>query len=413
MKASQVSVCITPFLYEEKSLSGFSVRSVTAETLGDENLYLSVTWLQDATSESVIIISIDTLYIDEDLADEVYEYLKFNYKIKNSQIIFNASHTHSAPSICDDIFGAEDSAYKNKLVQAIEDAVDSAFHNLKDNVVRFCKFLLPTELVVNRRLYARDIKTLFLKKKIIMAPNYEGYVDAQCRLIVIGSDTGILFNLSCHPVFNTSNNISSDFPGSIRRSLASNFKESAFVQGFCGDIRPNSVIRGISFNSLVLFFKTLINKISFKPATSHYYDSFCKHISQAIIKNSALGSELHSDIKTRCFLAELRSETGLCKKTLKCKLVLIDDILLLSIPAEVNSKYIQIVESEFPKINIVPMGYAEKIVGYLPHWSEVKDGGYEVDSYSNYGWDKNISIQSLKETEFKILDEIRKIQKEV
>ncbi len=413
MKASQVNVCITPSSYDEKSLAGFSVRSNSSLSLGEQNLYISVTWLKDASSRSVVVISIDALYIDEILASEVYGYLEDKYGVSFSRVIFNASHTHSAPSICNDIFGFEDEIHKEQLVQAIKKAADTAFNNLKGEVVRFCRFSLPTDLVVNRRLYARDIKALFMRKKIIMAPNYGGYVDARCRLLVIGSDVGILFNLSCHPVFNTSNSISSDFPGSIRRMLASNFKGAAFVQGFCGDIRPNSVSRGITFISPVLFIKTLINKISFKPATSSYYESFCKQISKAIIQHSASGSKLQGNIRTKHFLVELRSDTGLCKKILDCKLVLIDKLLMLSIPAEVNSKYIQLIENEFTCLVVMPMGYAENMIGYLPHWSEVNDGGYEVESYSNYGWDKKISIQSLKEMESKMLNEIREIQKEV
>lgn len=117
MKASQVSICITPSSYDKKSLSGFSVRSNKSTHLGDENLYISVTWLKDTSSKNIIVISMDTLYIDETLASEVCAYLKNNYKIDRSQVIFNASHTHSAPSICDDIFGTEDEKYKLKLIQ--------------------------------------------------------------------------------------------------------------------------------------------------------------------------------------------------------------------------------------------------------------------------------------------------------
>lgn len=412
MKASQVNLCITPSSYDSSSLSGFSERNDSSIKHGDDDLYISITWLKDESSKSIMIISVDALYLDSNLCNEIYEYIECGYAINSSQVIFNASHTHSAPSICDDIFGKEDMVHKEKVVQTIKEAIDSAFNNLKNVLVRSCRFSIPAGLLVNRRLYGRDIKSFFLKNKIIMAPNYENYADTQCRLLTLGKNTGILFNISCHPVFNTANNISSDFPGTIRRELLSNFKAAAFAQGFCGDIRPNSVSRRVSFSSPIIFFKTLINKVAFIPATLKFYNFFCKKISKEILLYSQKGSILQGNIRTQSFLIELRSDSGVVKKIIECKLSLIDKTLLFSIPAEVNSKYFQIVEKEFPNLIVIPMGYAENMIGYLPHWSEVEEGGYEVESYSNYGWDQKISIQSLQNMESELLSEIRSIQKE-
>jgi hypothetical protein len=41
------------------------------------------------------------------------------------------------------------------------------------------------------------------------------------------------------------------------------------------------------------------------------------------------------------------------------------------------------------------MGFSEGVIGYLPYHDEVKEGGYEVDSSVNYGWDSCINEGSL------------------
>ena len=43
------------------------------------------------------------------------------------------------------------------------------------------------------------------------------------------------------------------------------------------------------------------------------------------------------------------------------------------------------------------------MLGYLPYHSEVKNGGYEVNSAPNYGWSSAIGEQSLKAMEAELL----------
>ncbi len=409
MKAAQVSLSVTPNTYNIDSLSGFKNRSESAVNLGDPELYISANWIKDETDCDLILISVDALYINSNSARVIYEFVEKEYKITKKQIVFNATHTHSAPSISNDIFGVEDLNYREIVQNKIIEAIRLASTNLKPMSLKMHVLKLPNDLVVNRRLHVRDFKTLFFKRNTLMAPDYDKEYDSNCRIITIGVSSGVFFNFSCHPVFNRSNRMSSDFPGDIRIRLSRNFQNPVFFQGFSGDVRPNSVVKSVKYDNLKSIIKTLIYGVSFIPSSKVFYNRFCDAMASAISTKQFNGQVLSGIFRFKLFHVELCSDSGNTRKNIECKLIYLDSLLLVSIPAEVNSKYVNILSSEHRGVVIMPMGYSEGVIGYLPHWSEVDNGGYEVDSYANYGWDSKISKMSLKHFELILLNKVSEL----
>ena len=83
----------------ELNLSGFTSRTDN-KRLGLSDLSVSVIWLKNASPNSnLIFISIDTLYIPLEISNPIYMYLMENYHVTKDQIVFNATHTHSAPAL--------------------------------------------------------------------------------------------------------------------------------------------------------------------------------------------------------------------------------------------------------------------------------------------------------------------------
>lgn len=389
---------ITPvFSYE---LSGFSFRS-NKERLGLDELLVSIVWIKDKNYKNLVLISMDLLYIPQVISKRIYDYLYEKFKLTKSEIFFNASHTHSAPGI-DINF---DKLIDYALIDYLVDMTQSLFNEVIfiDCKIKFVSIKPEKTYWISRRKIGRNIRKFFLKKETIMLPNKENIIDDKIRLIIVEKvdnniDT-IIFNFSCHPVFNTNNELSSDFVGVIRDNIGKNFNiNCSYLQGFLGDIRPNFTIDKFSKLSIIDKLKLFFNKEIFKRYDKNDFDEFCKNITKDICNYKKLGKNISipKSFKTESFDFELISKTGITKKSLITKLALFDNYLILSISAEVNSKFYVELSNVHLDLEIFPLGLSENIIGYLPFYSECDELGYEVNSYINYGWDSMIDKNCLK-----------------
>lgn len=409
MRAGHSVVDVTPDSCSPESLAGFGKRSSRSNLFGEATLEVSATWIEGTDGGQLLIIVIDSLYIDELLCEEVSEYVKDRYGLPKDRVIFSATHTHSAPALYFEKFGAVDEEYRRQLVSCLKESIEQGHKNIEPCDLTISQVKMPTGLAVNRRGIGRDIKTFFLRPRLIMTPNPSVSHDDLITLIKFtGADkTSLLFGFSCHPVFNSSQTLSSDFPGTLRSLFNKDFAASFFVQGFCGDIRPATYSKKVNYSNWILFLKSLFNRLIFVPPTEKFFANFCESIydrSMSEIVNE--GKVIHSKIFLSQFNFELSSASGNTKRVVTCKLVLIGRLLMISLPAEVNSKYAELVRKKFPELLLLPMGYGEGMFGYMPYSTEVEEGGYEVTSATNYGWDTFLSKSSLENFQFRLLEKI-------
>jgi hypothetical protein len=395
-------------------LSGFSKREESL-LFGSSDLYIKGIWFKN--NSNLIIISIDILYIPKELSFNIYKYFEKEYNINRSEIIFNATHTHSAPGI-DKIF---DSTVNLKILTYLENGTKSLFKNIEFENGYLCykTFPLNNKMWISRRKIGRDIRRFFLVKKTIMLPNTTNEIDEDIRLIVLFDEQHnikyLIYNFSCHPVFNVANQLSSDFIGTISSQLNKvKSIDSMFLQGFLGDIRPNFVVTSFKNLSFINKLKLLFNKTIFKKYSKEDFNLFCSVISESILKelfsNKLTSINNEAKFVSLEFTFKLFSQTNDSNKDLSTKIVLINKNIFISISAEVNSRYYLELVKEFKDLNIIPLGVADNIIGYLPFFEEVKEGGYEINSYVNYGWDSAISEKSLKEYNSSLHDNIKKLQ---
>ncbi|MDX4048469.1 MULTISPECIES: hypothetical protein [Aliarcobacter] len=386
------------FTYE---LSGFSFRSHN-ERLGLDELLINIVWIKDNNCNNLVLISMDLLYIPEVISTMIYDYLYKNFKLEITEIFFNSSHTHSAPGV-DINF---DKSIDNSLINYLVDMTQSLFSNIDfiDCRIKFVS-IKPQKLYwISRRKIGRNIRKFFLKKETIMLPNKENIIDDKIRLVIFEQITNnnlnnMIFNFSCHPVFNTNNELSSDFIGVIRNNINNTFNiKSTYLQGFLGDIRPNFTINRFSGLNFIDKLKLFFNKEIFKRYDKNDFNQFCENITKDICEYEKIGKNILiiESFKITNFDFELISKTGLIKKNLTTKLALFGNYLMLSISAEVNSKYYVELSKVHLDLEIFPLGLAENVIGYLPFYTECDEFGYEVNSYANYGWDSMIGKNSLK-----------------
>jgi hypothetical protein len=84
-----------------------------------------------------------------------------------------------------------------------------------------------------------------------------------------------------------------------------------------------------------------------------------------------------------------------------------DDIVVVSIPAEVLYGFYEFFSDNLVGVKLIPLGFAVGMIGYLPQESDIALGGYEVESAVNYGWPNSICPKSISLFKQQLLKEIR------
>lgn len=405
------------------SLSGFSRHQKNKIALGPDQLYVKILWVR--ANVDLIVISIDSLYFSTEVAHSIYQYAYSEFNITKDHIILNASHTHSAPNMDLEFFGNIDRKYLEDVEAKIKRGLRLCHENFQKGYIEFRNVECNANVFISRRKIGRDIRTFFIKKRIIMQPNEEKPVDRNIRLIKLYDSNlkldGIIYNFSCHPVFNTTYNISSDFIGYISSILEERIcKFSMFLQGFAGDVRPNYTETKTSVKHVINFAKLLFNEKVFCNFTQSHFNDFCHHISSSIIEAESENKDIRPKLNDswchiRNFMYEdfIESKTAETRKSLTIKLVLLSANLFISIPAEVHSSYLGILREAFPGLKIYPLGYADGMIGYLPCEEEIREGGYEVQkSVKYYGWDDSMSEVSVRNFTTRLIKEMKNLLKD-
>ncbi len=408
MKYCYSAIDVTPKLLNI-NLAGFAKRNAEIQTFGEGSLYLKFLWLK-SSKENIIFVTLDTLYFPKDLAIKITLMLFECYNIRESEVFFSSTHTHSAPNVALKKFGHICDEYISILENAARDGVSLLSKGFIDcKMELFYKDFNNDMPIIGRR---KTYKIPILRKEVtLMLPNHRQKIDNGIRVIRLssGSDEFLIYNFSCHPVFNSNKFISSDFIGAIDKVLVNgNVVGSLFLQGFCGDIRPKLInsesntcdIKGKIKSFLFGDLFRLPSKCDFESFVSFFYKSIKDDISYE-------KAELTS-FSTKVFTCKFTSISGQLEKIIKVKLFFSLPLVGISIPAEVLSSYYLSLKERFPNIIVFPMGYAEDMLGYLPHYTDFPLGGYEVNSYENYGWDSPISVESLANFEERLFNEIEK-----
>ena len=198
-----------------------------------------------------LIFSFDLMIVGSELQNAILAKLQ-QLGFGPDEIVLLASHTHNSP--------ATDQACARLGVPEIEFVADVA--EAADNLVRQVQRQAPSEVgleifqgqldhSINRRRYW-PFPTIgrmhgFQLTSVTFSPNPSGPKDERATVILLrmtdgGQPLAVIWHYTCHPTAVIPDNvISADFPGAVRLALRQRFGEipCLFVQGFCGNIRPN------------------------------------------------------------------------------------------------------------------------------------------------------------------------------
>src|SRR6185295_15267 len=126
-------------------MSGYAARTHASEGVLNR-LWAKALAIETSPGGRIVFVSTDLVGIPRELSDEVAAKLKKQYRLNRSQLLINASHTHSGPIVWPNLrnlavlpTGEQEKLvqYRNVLADALVSVVGSALHDLSPATIEF------------------------------------------------------------------------------------------------------------------------------------------------------------------------------------------------------------------------------------------------------------------------------------
>ena len=213
-----------------------------------DDIYAAALVLEEQ-GKQIAIVTADVLGFDRKRLQYVRSLIAEWTHIAEDAILFNASHTHSAPQVlidCNPGIGAYEAEYAEQFYDTLVETVCKAAADLEEGEL----YRGETEcygIGVNRRRIVNG--------EYQFAAFEDGVRNDEVSVLkaVCGSKVkAVLFQFTCHPSTTGFDEISADYPGVARKAVEDQYPGAAalFLQGCCGNIRIRTVQEdGIRFRS--------------------------------------------------------------------------------------------------------------------------------------------------------------------
>jgi hypothetical protein len=353
--------------------------------------------------ENLLFISGDLLWWDSNKVERLKEQIHRRWEIMWDCIFFCATHSHSGPqtSLEFPFLGQTDEEYLTWMEDQLWIGIDKAISCSEPVTVEHGRS--ECNIGVFRRKNVND--------RIEMGPNYELNVDQEVMVLHFKTlqqkTKAVMVNYACHPTTTGDNRVSSEYTGIAMEQIESELGGDAvslFLQGCCGDIRPNLVENdqfyrgndedvcnlGSKLSTSVL---CVLNE-SMKSLVCGSFQTKTIYIAlplQPIPDYEQLMSDIQSENVSKSRWARLLlDEPNRMSNTRKLeitKIDLFDHFCLMTMNAEMVAEYGNFIKSLAGQHqHIMPVGYCNGMIGYVPTRIQLQEGGYEsVDFIYAFG----------------------------
>ncbi len=228
LQAGWAKASITPPI--GTPLAGFSARNGAASTGVHDGLFVKAMALSDG-KDTVVIVGSDMLLVPDNVANLVREAVGNETPLTASDILFNASHSHSGPGAWAPGLVAETSSgeYNPAIVTFLADQFSQA-------IIAAYKNLEPASLA-----HGSVDAPQFIKNRTRKAP-----VDSLAHFLVAKQDDGgqcYLVRYSAHPTVLGGGNMeaSAEYPGYLQRAIEEKTGADAmYLGGAVGSMGPQA-----------------------------------------------------------------------------------------------------------------------------------------------------------------------------
>lgn len=410
-KAGLARVKITP--ERPVVLLGYGDRTGPFQSVA-EDIHAKALALEDGDGRRAVMVTADLVGFQAAvITDEVCRRIKRQTGLARSQLLFNASHTHTGPLVSLDPDPAANSAAHGPLTPDDTRETIAYTRQLQDKLVELvCASLdrlRPARLAwgkgrldfpMNRRLRRGD--------RIVMNENPNGPVDRSVPVLRVdapdGAPRAVLFGCACHNTTLTGrdNVIAGDYAGFAQKQIELRWPgaQAMFLSGCGGDANPYP--RG-SMALAQQHGATLADEVSrvlgsgLRPVRGRLVTRYAsvklplQKLSRAAVEQR---TKLHSaeSVMARHMAGVLdRGESLPCSYRAPFAVWQFGrDLTLVALPGEPVAEYASQIRQRLGSDRVWVSGYNNDCFGYLPTAQIVGEGGHEAIGVTLWIWGQRL-----------------------
>jgi hypothetical protein len=342
-------------------------------------------------------IALDLLFVHRDQVAEIRRRVGEKFGFPGEAVMIGATHNHAGPAIETDLY-PKDEGYIQLMIEKSVAAFGQAWESRREAEIGFGS---SNEWSVgyNRRVIYRDgTARCHGSFKDPNALSFEGPVDPEVAVVAVRSKDGTLLgavvNFACHPCHHGGDQaFSAGYPGQLAKAMKDRkCPVTLFLQGAGGNIHhndPSGVNKEKSMEEAGLALAADVDKaiagMKYRPTTkiqtrSRTIDLPYRQVEEAEIKGKVKGAQRFGEPgfydKTQDQVLEEIKREGTAKAEVQA--IFLDEIVHVSVPAEYFVQNGLRIKEETHGFRTRVVGYANGMVGYVPHKEAFARGGYET-----------------------------------
>ena len=288
-----------------------------------------------------------------------------------------ASHTHFAPLLDDDkpAMGLFSEIVAKNYLNAIDGSDRVQIEPDQCDI-----YSAEVDVPMYRRFdYPDNFFNRILTRYAGFFPNEKHLIDRSIKIFIFSGSEEPLFAIiyhACHPVSRSdSREVSADYIQTLRESVKSRFGTSTclFFQGCAGDVRPNTAKKRVSWLP-----KSRLNwRFNYSPSMSDQSKIDEKYATA--VRTAIKLQSFKVDTESIVVLEKKIKVDGLAELVIP-ELKVGEDTSFYFLPFEVSHRYHLDTLSNNSSRRQFIVSCSGNTKGYLPHPSQLRFGGYEVDS---------------------------------
>ena len=421
-RAGVAAVDITPV--EPIRLSGYASRTKPSEGVLTQ-IHAKALAISRGKHEQVVLITTDLIGLPRTITDPVAARIQQKYGLERAGIVFNSSHTHTAPYIKSNLsplFELPQSekrtvdAYAERLQEALFEVAGRAIVDLAPATITTGHG--AAHFGVNRRVMG--------PKGVSIGVNPDGPVDADVPVMKITGTDGklraVLFGYACHNTTLTGENnvVSGDYAGYAQEAIekANPGATALFLMLTGADQNPSprgtpelarkhgdtlaaEVTRVLGGSQMPLHgsIKSAfrIVELEFEPNDRTTFEARLADPNQYRVRHA------------KAMLARMDSGQPIVRYPYPVQAISFGGkFTLVTLGGEVVVDYALAIKKAYPAAGVVVAGYSNDVMAYIPSQRILKEGGYEAfDSMYYYG----LPASWAPNTEEKILAAVATVMK--
>lgn len=362
-------------------LAGFAHRSGPSEGVA-RKLFARTLLFETDPGHQTLLVSADLIWWGPELVKRLRRNLLERFGLPGASVILHATHTHSGPQTTgrfSPLLGVADPGYLDGVVEIVLGTVARAAESMGAVTVERGSGLCSVG--VNRRRLEGG--------RIVMAPNPDGQVDPEVSVVRFKSAAertrAMLVHYACHPTTTDDNLVSSEFTGATSELLEGHFGEETvvlYLQGCCGDVRPSLVRNGGFYRGDAEDVDRLGGMLAERVVTVLEGPMATIPGARLAARSTRISLPLQEPLGKDGPEPESPGPTTDLEVAW---MRLADGLSILALNAEPVVEYGLWTKRRFEG-RVLPIGYSNGMIGYLPTASQVDEGGYEArDSAAYFG----------------------------